>query len=45
MFEVVDGKKIARCKAHFSKPFMCAIYPFDPYDPLPDGCGFSWEKE
>ena len=43
--EVVDNKRIAKCAISFRKPFMCAVYPLDPFAPLKDGCGFSWEKE
>ena len=41
--EVVDGKRIGKCLRQFEKPFMCAIYPYDPTAELKDGCGFRWE--
>ncbi len=41
--EVVDGKRIGKCKIQFTKPFMCALYPSDPADGLKPGCGFRWE--
>ena len=43
--ETVDGKKLGKCMRQFEKPFMCAIFPFDPDTPLPETCGFKWEKE
>lgn len=44
-YEKVDGKMIAKCLRQFEKPFLCAMFPYDPDSPLPKGCGFSWEKE
>ena len=43
--EVLDGVKKAKCVSQFYKPFMCAMYPYNPDAPLKDGCGFKWEKE
>lgn len=43
--ERIDGKMLGKCLRQFEKPFMCAIYPYDPDTPLKDGCGFNWEKE
>lgn len=43
--EKLDGVMTGKCKRQFEKPFMCAVFPYDPDSPLPDGCGFGWTKE
>lgn len=43
--EIVDDKRIGKCKRQFEKPFLCALYPYDPHDKLKEGCGFKWIKE
>lgn len=43
--EVLDGKRVGKCKRVFTKPFLCAMYPYSPDTPLKPGCGFKWVKE
>lgn len=44
-FETLDGRPQASCKAEWSKPWRCAVYPNDPAYPLDEGCGYWWEAE
>jgi hypothetical protein len=43
-YEMIDGKKIAKCSIAWKKPTNCVLYPRDPYDPLPCKCTYYWEK-
>ena len=43
--EILDGKKMAKCNAQWTKRWGCMLYPIDPHQELRDGCGYSWTKE
>jgi hypothetical protein len=43
--EKLDGVMKGKCLRQFEKPVMCAMYPYDPASPLPEGCGLRWIKE
>lgn len=42
--EVLNGKRIAKCNAQWSKPWQCKIYPMNPYEDLTEGCTYKWRK-
>ena len=43
-FESLNGKKVAKCTSQWSKPWLCKIYPMNPYEELWDTCTYKWEK-
>lgn len=45
IMETVDDKLRARCAVEWSKPWRCAVWPNDPTEELPEGCGFRWIEE
>ena len=43
--EKLDGVWKGKCLRQFEKPFMCALFPYDPDSGLPEGCGFKFVKD
>ena len=42
--EMVDGEVLYGCRLHWSKPWSCKLYPYDPHETLYPSCSYSWEK-
>jgi len=41
--EMVDDKPRHFCKDYHNRSMRCTLWPY-PGDPIPEGCGFHWEK-
>lgn len=42
--ETLNGQPRTVCAIFWERPFICALYPRDPYDPLPARCGYRWKQ-
>lgn len=42
--ENLNDEKVSVCKIYWTRPYQCAVYPFDPYDELYEKCSYSWER-